>query len=220
MNEAGAAPLPPLTETLLFIAGRQWTIAAVQNQDVLLDSVRTEADLENFPYGLLLWASAVGLAHRLADEPALVAGKRVLELGAGVGLPGLVARTLGARQVTQTDYQPPALDLAQRNAEKNGVTGIRYFLGDWRRFPPTEPQDVVIGSDVLYEHTLHAALTDVIERVLAPNGLLLLSDPQRPYALDFADKLERAGWRLTLESRFVAWEGQKKEIVFFFARRP
>lgn len=207
----------PLTGTTLRIGGRRWTITAVQDQNALVERVQTDEDLERFPYGLLLWASAIGLAEELAARPALVAGKRVLELGAGVGLPGIVARNLGAA-VTQTDHQETALDLARRNAEQNGVSGIRTLLLDWRRFDHDERYDIVLGSDVLYERTLHASLAALFSQVLTPGGLLLLSDPLRPQALDFMDALERAGgWRFSLESRRVAEPaGGVKEIALFF----
>ena len=74
----------------------------MQDQDALLDFAE---ELEHFPYGFLLWEASVALARKLAANPSLVAGKRVLELGAGVGLaPGIVARSLGA-EVWQTDHQ-------------------------------------------------------------------------------------------------------------------
>ncbi len=207
----------PLTDTALTIAGRPWTITAVQDQNALVERVRTDEDLERFPYGLLLWASAIGLAEEIAARPALVAGKRVLEIGAGVGLPGIVAQSLGA-EVTQTDHQEAALELAGRNAEQNGVSGIRRLVLDWRNFDHDARYEVVLGSDVLYERTLHASLAALFPRVLAPNGLLLVSDPLRPQALDFVDALERAGgWRYSLESRRVAEPGGGvKEIALFF----
>ena len=69
----------PLTEMALSIGGRRWTLTSVEDQDALIDGAQTEADLAHFPYGLLLWESALGLAERLAAEPGLVRGKRVLE---------------------------------------------------------------------------------------------------------------------------------------------
>ena len=40
--------------------------------------------------GLQLWSGALLLADALLADPACVAGRRVLELGAGVGLASLV----------------------------------------------------------------------------------------------------------------------------------
>jgi predicted nicotinamide N-methyase len=203
---AGLAVRFPFEETTWDIAGRRWSITAVGDQDALIESVSTEEELAQFPYGLLLWAAAPGLAQRLAQEPSLVAGKRVLEIGAGVGLPGLVAAHLGA-SVTQTDYQAVALALARRNAAQNGIPGVRVLAGDWRQFTLADeepPFDVVLGSDVLYERSLHDTLRALLPRLIAPGGLLLVSDPLRPQVVEFMDRLEQSGsdWvSVTMESR-------------------
>ena len=56
--------------------------------------------------GLDIWPAALELCAYLASHPSLVQGRNVLELGAGVGLPGLLAAQLGARSVVLTDYEP------------------------------------------------------------------------------------------------------------------
>lgn len=48
-------------------------------------------------------------------------GVRVLEVGCGTGLVGLTAAKAGA-EVTLTDANPFAVDLARHNAKENGVT--------------------------------------------------------------------------------------------------
>src|SRR5437763_428817 len=105
----------PLVTRSVEIAGRLWRITAAQDQDSLIDSVDTDQDLHLFPYGMLLWASAIGLARHIAENPALVRNRTVLEVGAGTGLPGLVAAAEGA-SVMQTDYQSDTLALARVNA--------------------------------------------------------------------------------------------------------
>ena len=192
----------PLETMAMTIGGRDWHIRAVQDQDYLLDVADT---LENVPYGFLLWESAIGLAQLLAEQPALVAGKRVLELGAGVGLAGLMAAALGA-QVWQTDHQPDALALAQVNADAhgyaqaNGYSGIEQFLADWRTWQHTECYDVILGADILYERAMYAYLEPIFQQNLAPGGCLLLADPCRPQALEFAAHLEKHGWHFELST--------------------
>jgi predicted nicotinamide N-methyase len=205
----------PLVDIVVPIGGRTWRITAVQDQDALIRSVQTEADLAAFPFGLMLWASAVGLAERLVEEPALVTGKRVLELGAGVGLPGLVAASLGAAEVSQTDYQDDALNLLRHNAAANSIDNITIRQGDWRDFFTNGlPYDLVIASDVLYERTLHAPLAALLPELIAPDGAILLSDPLRPQAMEFLEKqIEADGaWHVTYEGRRVRVPGPTPEI--------
>lgn len=210
----------PLVDISVAAAGRTWTVTAVQDQDALIREVKTTADLEHFPYGLMLWASAVGLAERLAQEPELVRGRRVLEIGAGIGFAGMVSRGLGA-DLTQTDYQTDALTLCCHNAIQNGITGITWEIADWRNLPPSlRDFDLVLGADVLYERTLHPALAEIFPRLLAPGGQILLSDPIRPQALEFLEQLEKTrAWFLRLEGMRVPWENGAKDIAFAFLQR-
>jgi len=185
-----------------------------------VDAVRTDEDVANFPYGLMLWPSAVGLAEWLARTPSLIQGKRVLEIGAGVGLAGLAARALGA-EVTQTDFQADALTLCRHNASCNGIEGVRVARGDWRDFPPDLAScDVVLGSDVLYERSLHPALESLLPHLIVPDGLIILSDPLRPQALEFVGRFEaRGGWEVRMEGLTVPWEDADKEIALFLLRK-
>ena len=187
--------LPLLTPTYEFdIAGRRWTIHAVRDQEALLAASET---LETFPFGLMLWESAPVLAEALAERPQLVAGRRVLELGAGVGLAGLVARHLGAAQVRQTDTSEEALALCAMNAELNEIEGIDIARGDWTDWRDDALYDLIIGSDILYDRAAHAPVMAILARNLAPGGRVLLTDPGRMDTPAFIAALESEGWTVT-----------------------
>ena len=143
------------------------------------------------------WRGALVLADLL---PALIPGRRVLELGAGLGLAGLVAAKLGAASVVLTD-SVPALSAAQAdNVAQNGLeTVVRVTHLDWDDAEPCtacHEAECVIGSDVVYggEHA------DALPRVLAahiaqPGGWALLVNGVRfPDVLRrFLDNLPGAG---------------------------
>lgn len=184
----------------LTIGDRAWQITCVRSRAGLAaDADHLEHDL----YGFLLWESAVALARRLTQPMEQIQGKQVLELGAGVGLPGLVAHTLGAT-VHQTDYQPDALALAAWNAQQNGIDGIETFHADWRTWRHAPRYDLILGADILYDASLHFYLEAIFRKNLRPGGRLLLADPGRPQALDFAVQLEQHGWRIDLQSMTVS----------------
>jgi len=188
-----------LTRIAVRIADRDWAIWCVEDQDALLSLMSADADI---PYGLLLWESAVALAQELEQQPQLVAGRRVLELGAGVGLPGLVARRLGGR-VHQTDKAEDTLRVAARNERENGLSGVERFAADWTHWTHTERYDVIIGADIFYETAMHSVLASIVERSIAPHGTVLVADPGRPQAIAFLSTLEDKGTRFGLRVRCV-----------------
>lgn len=205
-SENGTLCLPgtlsgvPLASFSFHLGGRDWSIRAARDHAALLDVLDRFAE---FPFGLLLWESGPALAAALTERASLVAGKRVLELGCGVGFPGIVARWLGAASVHQTDHIAEALQLARLNAGANGVHGIAHTLADWSRWNDAARYDVIIASDVLYDRAAHTAFAAVVERNLARGGRVLLTDPRRQDTPLYLAEAAAAGWHVTSESRTV-----------------
>ena len=188
----------PVEEVELDVGGRTWTIrhtGAVIGRDQEREFLRGEAATKR-PYGSVLWPSAIALAHEVASRD--LAGKRILELGAGTGLPGIVAAAAGAR-VVQTDRQKLALHVCKQNAERNRVTTIEHRLADWTAWDDAEPYDLILGSDILYASPLHASLRHIFETNLAPHGTVLLADPFRDTSMELLETMEAAGWHITMD---------------------
>ena len=193
--------LPPaasLHEYHLRLAPHAWTIAhagatlSEEDEQRLLSEERDKA-----PYGLALWPAAIALAHELASRAVELQGKRVLELGSGTGLPGIIAATYGAR-VVQSDRHEGVLAVGQSNAERNGANTIEHRLADWTQWTDTERYDLILGADVLYAPRFHPSLRAIFDANLAPAGRLLLTDPFRPASLELLESMEHDGWRVTL----------------------
>jgi predicted nicotinamide N-methyase len=204
----------PLEEQTVAIGNRTYRVLACPDVEALLDRVDTEAGLEDFPYGVSLWPAAVALAKWLAQRAGEMPGLSVLELGCGVGLPGIVARTLGA-EVVQSDYLREAMDLARYNAAVNGVEGISYLMADWRSFDHRRTYDLVIGADILYTRSLHRELSHILAQVVAPGGRLALTDPVRPQSVEMVDRLESDGWLLDMTGIPVQFRGEENHVALF-----
>lgn len=188
-----------LTTFPLRIAARHWQITAMRDATALQQLHHT---LERRPHGYLLWEAAIVMAQHLAAAATWVQGKRILELGAGVGLPGLVAQSLGG-QVAQTDLLPGALALAAHNAAQNEITGIEHFCADWLQWRHNARYDLILGSEITYEEALHYYIERILHRNLTPHGVVLLTDPGRPQALTFVTHLEEHGWQVELNTASI-----------------
>ena len=183
----------PLEEYRLALGGHAWTIlhtGAVLSHD---DEDRfLRGDQLRLPYGIALWPAAIALAHELAERS--LQGVRLLELGAGTGLPGIVAATLGAR-VVQTDKNAAALVVCRRNAERNGAV-LEQRAADWTTWEETGTYDFIVGADILYAESLHPQLQHIFMTNLAPGGRLLLSDPLRPASFALLEDMAARGWNV------------------------
>jgi predicted nicotinamide N-methyase len=180
------------------IAGRRWDIRAARDHASLMAAADS---FVAFPFGLLLWESAQALAEALAEGADAITGRTVLELGAGVGFPGIVARGMGAARVRQTDHISEALELCRINARANGIDGVEVGLANWDAWTDAEAYEVIIGSDVIYERQAHAPLAAILERNLKPGGRAFLADPGRQDTPLFLADLGAKGWKSRQQRR-------------------
>jgi predicted nicotinamide N-methyase len=182
-------PRRPLRNTLIEeefeLAGRTLTLLRPPSADELIDE--TAFDEEEFlPYWAELWPSGVALARVV--ETLDLADKRVVEVGAGLGLPSLAAALCGA-DVLATDWADDAVALLRANAERNRVAlrveGLRWDEpGDLLALAPF---DLVLGADLLYEARNAAQLLELLPRL---GGEIVLADPGRPFAKGFLEHFD------------------------------
>lgn len=197
-SDLDIVPLRPLD---LDVGGQRVRLFAAQDHDALLAATSGAGHL---PFGLVLWESAVALTEALIARRDMIAGRTLLELGAGLGLPGIVAAQLGA-EVTQTDCDPLALKVCARNAQLNGLaTRMSCRIADWRTWTDTTRYDHVIGADILYDRDEHVPIARTLTATLAPGGLVLLTDPMRPDTPKFVDQLRADQWTVETVTREVA----------------
>jgi len=136
--------------------------------------------------GLGIWCASLVMARWLAS-PSMVermAGRRVLELGAGCAIPSLAAAVHGSpAEVIATDLNPETVENIRHNVELNSSTSRAAKLsaatidwGDESTYPP-DPVDYVLCSDCIYQRDIVPLLRKVVSGVLAPGGTFLYVAP-------------------------------------------
>jgi predicted nicotinamide N-methyase len=147
------------------------------------------------PYSTVLWRSGMALAREL--DGVELRGRRVVELGCGLGVPSLVAARAGA-EVLATDADDEALELVERNARENGLS-LETACVEWaaaEELVARGPFDLVLAADVLYERVSVAPLLSLLPRL---GGEVWLADPGRPTTSMFLEH-ERATANWTIET--------------------
>lgn len=132
------------------------------------------------PYWAFAWAGGQALARYLLDNPELVAGRTVLDLGAGSGLQAIAAARAGAQDVLAADIDVLALAACQLNFEVNAVRA-KTTSEDLLAGPLNRNFDVVLVGDLFYERQLADKVLALIDQALAHNLIVLIGDPQRNY---------------------------------------
>lgn len=137
------------------------------------------------PYWAFAWPGGQALSRQILDNPELVRGKRIADVGSGSGLAAIAAMKAGARTASAIDPDPLACTVARLNAQLNDVAvGVQELdpLGE----PPEA--DLVLIGDLVYEPELEMRVTGFLEAARRKGTRVLFGDrttARRP-RLDFA----------------------------------
>jgi predicted nicotinamide N-methyase len=142
----------------------------------------TEEELEQQgvppPYWAFAWAGGQALSRYVLDHAQTVAGKSVLDFGAGSGLVAIAAAKAGAERVTAADIDLFAHAAIRLNAVANGAivsATTDDLIGaedNWR---------TILVGDMCYERPLAERLLAWLTDRAAKGALVLLGDPGRSY---------------------------------------
>jgi predicted nicotinamide N-methyase len=193
--------------------GRTFSILRPRNSDDLI----TEEDFvkdERLPYWADIWPSSTILAtHIVAIHGD---GKRLLELGCGLGLVTTAAMTAGF-DVVASDYYTDALAFTRANAFRNLRRSPPAKMINWREFPASEKgYDFVIASDVLYEREYAELLPGILSSALAPGGLAIIADPGRIGAKDFVEECELTDLKLVSDEVLPYTDPERNQQITLF----
>ena len=182
---------------------------------------KTEEELDAMnlppPYWAFAWAGGQALARYLIDNPALVAGRRVLDLGSGSGLAAVAAAKAGAAHVLAADIDALAVAAIKLNASAN-IVELEATSKDMLDAPP-DGFDVLLIGDLFYERQLAGRVLAFADAAADRGALVLAGDPRRNYfpqnrfrqlalypvpvtrELEDAEIKRSAVWRLEVDQR-------------------
>ncbi|CAN4109836.1 unnamed protein product [Withania somnifera] len=156
------------------------------------------------------WPSEDVLAHYCLSHASIFRQKRVIELGSGYGLAGLiVAMATEAREVFISDGNPQVVDYIQRNVNANsgsfGGTEVKPLMLHWGQEKDTDTSnifDVIIASDCTFFKEFHRALVRTIKSLLKEEGAseAILLSPRRGDSLNkFLVEVKDSGLHFSID---------------------
>ena len=139
-----------------------------------------------------IWPAGRLLANAMDEFD--IEGKRILEIGCGLGLASLVLQRRGA-DVVATDMHPLAEPFLAYNSALNALPSVPYRKLRWAVPLPTLGKfDLLIAADVLYERDHAELLAALVDRHASPEAEVVLSDPGRGNSGAFTRALALQGF--------------------------
>jgi predicted nicotinamide N-methyase len=178
------------------IAGDAYRLRVLSNRQQFADrdghSARLGISSAQWSLFGQVWPSGILLAQAMSRFD--IAGKRILELGCGIGLASLVLQRRGA-DVVATDIHPLAEVFLAYNAALNDLPALHYCQARWDIPLPSLGQfDLIIASDVLYEIPHAAQIDGMVARHARANAEVLVTDPGRGDSARFTRLLAARGF--------------------------
>jgi 2-polyprenyl-3-methyl-5-hydroxy-6-metoxy-1,4-benzoquinol methylase len=167
------------------IRGRSFILLAPKSIEAYIDS---KDPMQDFPLWAKSWEASWVLADFLAGMPA-DPEKRLLEIGCGLGLVGVVAASFG-HKVVMTEHNPDAIGFARANAELNHCADMEIIDLDWNSPSLYGRFDSIVGSEVVYHAKDFEPLRRLFELLLKPQGEVILCEGIRRTSLDFFKEMQ------------------------------
>lgn len=195
----------------LVVSGRKFNILHLKDLEPLLAGRDIFAESAEFPFWVKIWEASVVLADFLAGLPPKQ-DQSLLEVGAGLGVTGLVGAAFGHR-VTITDYQNEILDFSRVSAAVNGCEGVLFSILDWTALRNDRKYDVILGSEVLFHEQFFQPLLDVFKHCLAPDGAIYLAHDLRRESLARFLPMCEADYDIAVKKRTLRAEDESFDIL-------
>ncbi len=187
------------------LGGHDFQIRALSDLQQFADphGIAERAGISSAQWSLFgqVWPSGRVLAEAMCAFD--VAGKRILEIGCGLGLSSLVLQRRKA-DITASDHHPLAKPFLDRNTQLNNLPKLAYRDLHWA-VPDVELGlfDLLIGSDILYERDHIELLAALLKRHALPCAEIIFTDPGRGNSAPFTRALATQGYSVTeVKSRF------------------
>ncbi|PSN42083.1 hypothetical protein C0J52_13015 [Blattella germanica] len=176
--------------------------------------------------GLKIWECTQDLANYILKQGMNFHSKRVLDLGCGSGILGILAMQLGAATNLSVLTSVTIPNVILNSPKRKQETSSRFFSGDWESFmhllsekyaANEEKYDYILTSETIYNSDNHIKLLNVFKHCLNVDGTVLLAAKTYYFGVgggtrQFESLLAEDG---TMRS-IVSWkcpEGVQREIL-------
>jgi len=183
----------------------------ITDLEQVLDGKDPLQDVSSFPFWIRLWEAAIVLSEFVVGQN-FAGGTRVLELGAGLGAPGLTAAACGGA-VTLSDYEELILDFERVSAAASGLEGVECLMLDWLNPPPMEQYDVILGAEILFREEFFQPLLKIIGAALKPGGVVYLAHDVRRKSLQPFLQLAEKEYSIAAQRKTLKSFEENKEVL-------
>ncbi len=180
-----------------------------------------DESISDFPLWAKVWEGSIVLISHIY-ELNLATPKSFLEIGAGIGVVGVIIASLGHR-VTITDYNEDALQFALANVCKNlnpeKKRSVIVKRCDWKDPQlQEETYDFIVGSDILYREEDFEPLLKLFNRHLKQTGEVILAEGIRKTSLKFLNELSKE-YKVNVAKKVLRSSKEELPVILIKAKR-
>ncbi len=145
------------------------------------------------PFWAVVWPAAQVLARFILDQPDLVMGREVIEIGCGGAVASIAASKAGARTVTANDVDPVAIEIARQNGAHNRVS-LQFDSENHIESGSVGHAQLILCSDFFYAKPESLALASLLAGCRDRSVTILIGDGGRAFVPSDYREILREEW--------------------------